>query len=147
MRTDPYSESSAALPSAHRCLSPSDFGFHNALLTPDGTLRFLDFEYAGWDDPAKLVCDFFCQPRVPVGLEFWSRMVGALGEGLGMGDSLEARAALLLPAYRLKWCCILLNEFLPTALARRAFAHADLGREETKGIQLAKARRVITSLP
>ena len=31
-----------------------------------GELCFLDFEYAGWDDPAKMVADFFCQPAVPV---------------------------------------------------------------------------------
>ena len=32
------------LPEAERCLSPSDFGFHNALLPGDGKLRFFDFE-------------------------------------------------------------------------------------------------------
>ena len=51
---------------ADRVLSPSDFGFHNALLDRQGNVRFFDFEYAGWDDPAKLVCDFFCQVEVPV---------------------------------------------------------------------------------
>ena len=30
-----------------RVLSPSDFGFHNALLSADGRFRFFDFEYAG----------------------------------------------------------------------------------------------------
>src|SRR5262249_33996160 len=44
-----------------RCLSPSDFGFHNALIRADGELCFFDFEYAGWDDPAKMVADFFYQ--------------------------------------------------------------------------------------
>ena len=39
---------------SRRCVSPSDFGFHNALVGPDGRAVFLDFEYAGWDDPAKL---------------------------------------------------------------------------------------------
>src|SRR5690606_31707192 len=43
------------LPRQERTLSPSDFGFHNALREPDGAIRFIDFEYAGWDDPAKLV--------------------------------------------------------------------------------------------
>src|SRR6185503_11886129 len=46
-------------------LSPSDFGYHNAVLADDETVRFFDFEYAGWDDPAKLVCDFFNQVEVP----------------------------------------------------------------------------------
>src|SRR5262249_2973278 len=54
----------AELPPADRRLSPSDFGFHNALRTESGRLRFLDFEYAGWDDLAKTVADFFCQVAV-----------------------------------------------------------------------------------
>ena len=42
---------------AQRALSPSDFGLHNALRGQDGQLRFVDFEYFGWDDPVKLVSD------------------------------------------------------------------------------------------
>jgi len=140
-------ELTTVLTGEDRCISPSDFGFHNALLTPDGTLRFLDFEYAGWDDPAKLVCDFFCQPQIPVADRFRSRAVEALGAGLGWGDALALRAALLLPAYRLKWCCILLNEFLRTGQARRAFASTDLGTEERKASQLAKAQQALHGPP
>lgn len=39
--------------------SPVDFGLHNARLTPSGELVFLDLEHSGWDDPAKLLADFF----------------------------------------------------------------------------------------
>src|SRR5882762_1778432 len=46
-------------PISERSLSPSDFGFHNTLVRPCGELCFLDFEYAGWDDPAKMAGDFF----------------------------------------------------------------------------------------
>src|SRR6185312_7802685 len=52
----------APLASAHRALSPSDFGLHNALRTKDGQLRFIDFEYFGWDDPVKLVSDTAIHP-------------------------------------------------------------------------------------
>ncbi|MBM3515861.1 MAG: hypothetical protein FJX59_19420, partial [Alphaproteobacteria bacterium] len=48
-----------------RCVSPSDFGFHNAVHTTTGT-RFFDFEFAGWDDPAKCLADVFLQPRISV---------------------------------------------------------------------------------
>ncbi|MGH6681866.1 MAG: aminoglycoside phosphotransferase family protein, partial [Bradyrhizobium sp.] len=41
-----------ALDPHDRCLSPSDFGFHNALIDEAGRIIFLDFEYAGSDDPA-----------------------------------------------------------------------------------------------
>ena len=44
-----------------RMFSPSDLGFHNILAGNQnkGELFFLDFEYSGWDDPAKLLADFF----------------------------------------------------------------------------------------
>jgi hypothetical protein len=60
------SDLNVALDLSQRCLSPSDFGFHNALRRQDGTICFLDFEYAGWDDPAKMSGDFFAQLAIPV---------------------------------------------------------------------------------
>ena len=50
------------LPQEQRSLVPSDFGFHNALRRPDGTLAFFDFEYFGWDDPVKLTADVLLHP-------------------------------------------------------------------------------------
>jgi hypothetical protein len=126
------------LASDDRCLSPSDFGFHNAIRAADGRLRFLDFEYAGWDDPAKMVCDFFCQPAVPVPREHLAGFVGALADLWGDGAAWRRRVGLLLPVYELKWCCIMLNEFLPSADSRRAFAGAGADREARRAAQLAK---------
>jgi hypothetical protein len=141
------SASDCPLPSAQRCLSPSDFGFHNALLGTDGTLRFLDFEYAGWDDPAKLIGDFFSQPQIPVGIEHWPTFVHGLDQALGWNGELESRAAVLLPAYRLKWCCIRLNEFLAVDRTRREFAAGGPAAfEERKARQLAATRLALTAL-
>jgi hypothetical protein len=106
------------------CLSPSDFGFHNAL-RDEGGLVFLDFEYAGRDDPAKLVCDFFCQPEVPVPTIHFERFLARIGDGLGLSARDRLRCRLLLDAYRIKWTCIILNDFLPLGAARRSFAHQD----------------------
>ena len=55
-------EVAVELPIEAQTLSPSDYGFHNAISTPGG-VKFIDLEYAGWDDPAKMVADFFQQPR------------------------------------------------------------------------------------
>ena len=105
-----------------RCLSPSDFGFHNSLRTPSGRLRFVDFEYAGWDDPAKTIADFANQPDMLLdpGLSdiFRVRALGLFPEG---GGWLAARLRLLTPLYQVKWACICLNEFLPSGSVRRAF--------------------------
>jgi hypothetical protein len=126
------------LDASDRCLSPSDFGFHNAILAADHRLRFLDFEYAGWDDPAKMACDFFCQPAVPVPRELLSGFVAAVSPLWRDPAAFARRAALLLPVYGLKWCCIMLNEFLPAADSRRTFAGAIVDREARRAVQLAK---------
>ena len=125
------------LDAARACVSPSDFGFHNALI--DGEqIGFIDFEYAGRDDPAKLVCDFFCQPEVPVPPHYMAAFAHRLIAGLGLDAADEMRCALLLNAYRVKWTCIVLNDFLPLGSARRAYA--DLPRTEQRcAHQLARA--------
>jgi hypothetical protein len=136
----------AEIPREDRCLSPSDFGFHNAILTSSGRLRFLDFEYAGWDDPAKMVCDFFCQVAVPLSASYFDMMVEAVAANLSQPQLFRGRVALLMPVYRVKWCCIVLNEFVRVSSSRRRFANADIDPEEKKRQQLEKARRVLHSV-
>lgn len=109
---------------AERILSPSDFGFHNALRRADGSAVFLDFEYAGWDDPAKLTCDFFCQPDVPVPDDALAYFVSRMVVFVSDRDLFRKRVTQLMPITRIKWCCIMLNEFLPESASRRAFAAA-----------------------
>lgn len=123
------------------CLSPSDFGFHNAIRRPDGELVFLDFEYAGRDDPAKLVCDFFCQPEVPVPLDHWGTFCRRIVEGLGLSADHGARFDLLLDAYRVKWICIILNDFVAADSARRSYASpADRAARCAAQLALAQSR-------
>jgi hypothetical protein len=135
------------LPPECRCVSPSDFGFHNALVDQRRGLTFVDFEYAGWDDPAKLVCDFFCQPRIPVGTEHLDRFSGRVLAGLRAGEEDATRIRLLMPVYRLKWTCILLNDFIPADRRRRAFALGDDSLEERLKRQLARARAALDAIP
>jgi phosphotransferase family enzyme len=133
-----------ALAGQARIVSPSDFGFHNALIRPDGRAVFLDFEYAGWDDPAKLICDFFCQPAIPVSLSYFEQFAAAVLKGRPDEAEVIDRARLLLPVYRVKWICIRLNEFLPGGGARRLFA-SQQQVEARKREQLASAREALGS--
>lgn len=100
------------LPERKRCLSPSDFGFHNALRETSGKVRFVDFEYAGWDDPAKTIIDFCNQPDrlLPVCLSQIFRET--VVQSFPFSEQLERRVRLLEPVYQLKWSCICLNGFL-----------------------------------
>jgi hypothetical protein len=136
----------AALAPDDRCLSPSDFGFHNAMLTDDGHLRFFDFEYAGWDDPAKLVCDFFCQVEVPAPRESFAQFSASIVTVFPGGrEQTATRIRLLIDVYRIKWCCILLNEFLPLEANRRRFSRGE-ERTDRKPGQLLMAREMLNQL-
>jgi hypothetical protein len=128
---------------SERVLSPSDFGFHNALRDDSGCVRFFDFEYAGWDDPAKLVCDFFWQVQVPVPRAFLPAFAEGVAEGLPAPQRIVQRIDLLLPVYQIKWCCIVLNEFLPQAQVRRRFSSADQRPDRRPERQLQKARKLL----
>lgn len=134
-----------SLPAAQRCLSPSDFGFHNALRDPDGRWVFFDFEYAGWDDPAKLVCDFFCQVQVPVAPVFFDAFAAGVIDAMGLDTAHLERMRVLLPVHRLKWICIVLNEFLTDKRQRRGFALPGADLDERKREQLAKAKDLLAA--
>ena len=83
------------------CISPSDFGFHNAIYTDEG-VKFIDFEFAGWDDPMKATIDFFLQPQLPVPerpyycLDPYTRFE-------------ELRYKKMREVLQLKWVCIILS--------------------------------------
>ena len=133
----PPTELRQPLPLAERILSPSDFGFHNTL-EHEGRLSFVDFEYAGWDDPAKLICDFLCQPELPVNEKQGRQFMDNLLNNLPSADAVIRRVDKLLPAHLLKWCCILLNEFRDEDRERRM--HAGVKAEGLLADQLGKAK-------
>ena len=122
-----------------RLISPSDFGFHNCIETRGGRLIFYDFEYAGWDDPAKLIGDFFCQVEVPVPIGLFKDTIEKLSGQFCDFEGLKRRVLHLLPAIQLKWCCLLLNEFLTTDADRREFSGNTIN-DTIRQEQLEKAR-------
>ena len=105
-----------------RVISPSDFGFHNALANDNGELTFVDFEYAGWDDIAKLTADFFFQPAVPVDPAMFEKFMNRILQDIPNKTGAKERIRLLRPIFGVKWCCIMLNCFLPDMAARGKFA-------------------------
>ena len=140
------SDPTERLPYRWCCLSPSDFGFHNTRLRPDGQLCFFDFEYAGWDDPAKAFGDFFAHPGVPVPQAHAERFVVEASAPFEAPEALIEHARLLEPVFRVKWCCIILNEFLPEAAERRRFANPASDPQTRKQCQLDKAWRLFATL-
>ncbi|HXT41012.1 MAG TPA: phosphotransferase [Candidatus Angelobacter sp.] len=132
---------------SERTLSPSDFGFHNALRRPDGTIVFLDFEYFGWDDPAKMISDFLLHPAMDLSFEQRRLFFAAILGRFSGNRSLTGRVEAVYPLFGLKWCFILLNEFLSDEFKRREFAGgAELDRDALQMKQLSKAKRMLTRI-
>ena len=94
-----------ALPADKHCVSPSDFGFHNAIRTTKGVM-FFDFEFGGWDDPAKAAVDFMLQPKVPTRQHHFAllREMGHTKQKIAL-----LRAQTLKPTLELKWMCIVVG--------------------------------------
>ncbi len=123
------------IPTAELCISPSDFGFHNAIQRPEN-ICFIDFEYAGWDDPAKTVVDFALQPKVPV-LEMSTHLLKA-AESISQAD-IGKRCIALKPILRVKWACIILS-VLNTDRAKDVLTIVgDIGYEELISTRLQAA--------
>ena len=120
---------------ARRTLSPSDFGFHNAIRRRDGSLAFVDLEYFGWDDPAKTVVDFLLHPGMDLPDTLKKRFAERFVRALAFVPGLAGRARVVYPLFGLKWCLILLNDFLPD---RATTASADV-----RAAQLQKAGALV----
>jgi hypothetical protein len=134
----------ADIPPAERTLSPSDFGFHNALRAPGGRLTFVDFEYFGWDDPAKMIADFLLHPAMDLEPALKRQFARAILQGMSAQERLAARARIVYPLFGLKWCLILLNEFVPDDLRRRLFAAlGETGGADLLRQQLNRAERLL----
>ncbi|OGG04300.1 hypothetical protein A2Z33_04080 [Candidatus Gottesmanbacteria bacterium RBG_16_52_11] len=121
------------LPRKARTLSPSDFGFHNALKDDRGRIIFLDFEYFGWDDPAKLISDFLLHPAMELA-QVEQRYFFHKAYPLYKNADLRARLPSVYRICALKWCMIMLNAFL---------------RKEDAGVQsrqLTKAKSMLSRI-
>ncbi len=132
-----------AISEEQRTLSPSDFGFHNARRREDGSLVFLDFEYFGWDDPAKLTADILLHPGMVISAEEDEQFRTGLADIYRDDETYGARLSALWPLFGLRWCLILLNEFLPERWFRRLYADGGRDRETAQARQLDKAEDVL----
>lgn len=126
------------LPRSLQILSPSDFGAHNAIREESGRTVFIDFEYFGWDDPVKLVCDLYFHPGMNLSGELKEEWIQRSKEIFRKDPSFETRLIAYLPLFGLRWCLILLNVFLPNRTA--------LDKTRTGLVQLNKARSLLTQV-
>ena len=127
-------------------LSPSDFGFHNALYSQNDNLIFHDFEYFGWDDPVKLISDFSHHAAMNLSKEIEQLWFSEVSEIYG--KHLLGRLSAAWPMYGLNWCLIILNEFKDEVWSRRCSSDDSKSnlRDELLATQLAKSKNKLNAL-
>ena len=127
-------------------LSPSDFGFHNAIRSQNDGLVFHDFEYFGWDDPVKLISDF--SHHAAMSLSNQLEQLWFSGVSTIYGKHLLNRLSAAWPLYGLNWCLIILNEFKDEVWNRRCAAdERKLNQRELHlSTQLAKSKSKLDNL-
>ena len=118
---------------------------HNALL-PKTDVCACRLRIRGLGRPGQDGLRLLLQPAVPVPWELLDMFMGRMWEAFPAGGGLRRRVAMVLPAHAFKWCCILLNDFLPVGSRRRAFAGLAEDEPRRKAEQLAKAQAALKRL-
>lgn len=145
--TDSKMSFDIALKREERTLSPSDFGFHNALRNKEGRIIFFDFEYFGWDDPAKMISDFLLHPAMRLSVKLKQQFASWMWRSFKEDKGLKRRIEIVYPLFGLKWCLIFLNEFVDDDLLRRDFAReSPLEKRPLQRKQLAKSKRMFEAV-
>ncbi len=131
-----------SLPREKQTLSPSDFGFHNAIRQVDDEVIFIDFDYFGWDDPVKLTADFLWHPAMKLNPELTAKWKKAMLAIFSSDPAFEPRLNAAMPLYGLRWAMIVLNEFLPKFAERRKNAREaeSYDLDKSREHQLKKAK-------
>ena len=129
----------------YQFLSPSDFGFHNILLTKDG-LKFFDFEYFGWDDPVKLACDFLLHPGMVLSDKQKTLWLESMKEIFSNDRSFSQRLRTSYGLYGLCWCLIMLNVFTDSHGEKIISVVEKNKMEQKQTKQLEKSKKMLIHL-
>lgn len=132
----------------YQIASPSDFGAHNALRLSSGKVMFYDFEYFGWDDPVKLVSDFYWHPGMALSTKmrmFWRDSATAI---FNADPDFSARLMAYLPLFGLRWCLIILNPFLKSEMSQVTDADPQqkMSYDHLCDQQLSKAKALLQEI-
>lgn len=139
----PADEVAAGLPRGRWRLSNGDFGVHNVLIRPDGGFSVLDWEYSGWDDPARHVQGFLCHAATdgisPAAAEAF---VATYARTANLSEAELERHERVRRLYEIEWATIHLSAMTERRIRARQFAIAgfDLDDYLSLAIRQFKAR-------
>ena len=138
-------EFSSILPRGNQLLSPSDFGFHNVIKSKKG-LRFIDFEYFGWDDPVKLTSDFLLHPAMNLTKKQKKLWVDNMISTFSSDKFFNQRLKMSYSLYGLCWCLIQLNVFITGKDVKDQTTKESSETKKNQMEQLEKSKKLLKSL-
>jgi thiamine kinase-like enzyme len=97
----------------YQTLSPVDFGFHNMLRKKNDQVVFIDFEYFGWADPVHLLSDTLLHPGMTLTDDLKQHFYQQMLKLYQADHFFKQRLNTLYPLFGLRWCAIMMNQFLP----------------------------------
>jgi len=144
----PTRKTESRLPPSKQILSPSDFGFHNAIRVADESLVWIDMEYFGWDDPVKLTADFLLHPGMQLTTDQKKKWLKGCMDLFEQDEDFISRFSYSWGLYGFRWSLIILSEFLNEGWNKRLYANQELLDQKHKrlSIQLDKAKVCIDAL-
>jgi hypothetical protein len=138
----PAVQRSGAVPRSAWRLSNCDFAPHNILVRPNGGVCAVDWEYAGWDDPARFVIGFVTHATSlslppPIG----SRFLRTYAERRGLSQAEFARIQRLRLLNEVEWATVHLNALDDASWRRHRHAHPDRDPQSFFATQIAAFER------
>ena len=132
------------LPEYRRQLCPIDYGPHNILVDSKGNICFIDFEYFGVDDPARVITDFILHDRsIAISDQlkhtFKNHYLGLVNASDEIIDHINRVEKLV----AIEWLAIYLYSLMPIKIKNRKFS--DDSFDENKYIN-QQLKRFLTRL-
>lgn len=135
-------------------LSTGDLAPHNVLVDERGSIRVLDLEYSGWDDPL-IPCADFLSAESCIGLSeaCGEKFLETYRKKAGLTPAEVHRLRRVRALMEIGWVAVHLSLFLPQRIAPKRFADADFDvdahlteRVQRVRARLARARQVVPSV-
>ena len=108
-------------------LSPSDLGFHNGIQQSSGKWTFIDFEYFGYDDFSKSLCDLLLHPGMSLSSPQQKKLIQEIELALPKLD-FKRQTSIYLPFHAMKWALITLNPLLDNIVVDQEFIDLQWGK-------------------
>ena len=118
-----------------KIVSQSDIGFHNCALY-DKKIIFFDFEYAGLDNPIKLICDVYYQPEKRIEKKIMINFIKNFQKKFKF--RLPDNFYIFEKLYRAKMMLIILNIFLKSS---KKFKIKSSSKSNFKKLQLERLNK------